>query len=760
VRINTKVVYDMETCKVIERESYDYPDDAPLALCNKAITGAALLAGAAVLSMVVVPAGAAILPYLVGAELGMASQGVTLEAGAIAEALTQNRGMNITTRQAAGARQIIYGQQRVGGLMVYNSTTGSSHDQMNFIIVLAGHEIDSIENLYLDGRQVHWQGSGDGWSVRNGVGFGGVANSNSYTGPNGVQYNFGGTGHSGLYCEARYGDQPAGDYMNSLQANDPNWGPDSSGNVPSLMGCAYIYLKVEYNTNVFPSAPEIRVTVNGKNTIFDPRTGTTGFTSNAALIAADVITDPVFGLGDNTVNQVQLAAAANVCDEQIMVAALGQTESQYACNYHYDTSTGPGDVVATMMDGMGGRLSRIGGEWFIWPAYWQGPSFTFDENSVYGTPSWSGYRSVRDLINRVNGTYIAPTFPWNVEGNLYDANGFFNGEAQDNFSFAYQATSFPQYACDTLHGFASDQYLNEDGGFQHPKQMAFSTVLSVTQAQRLAKIALLRNRQQGSGTLQMSLAAYQMQPTDVFLMNFGAGLDWNQKQLEVTGVSFSINDGEEGQAQSLGCSVNVIETDISVYEWNPATDERTVYDLPATPTRTPYTPAPPTNVTVTSGYVSQPDGTIQPQLEVSWNTPLDVLTTQIQIQYQLVGASTWMSAGSVDVSVNFAYINGVANEQNYNVQIRSARANGAYSVWAGSSVLMSAPGSSVSYTSVSGLAPVASAGTYSSLTGTPILATTSGAPTGTATVGTTHFDPTANTLYVYNGTGWKSLVLS
>jgi hypothetical protein len=42
-----------------------------------------------------------------------------MEAGAIASALTSNRGMDITTRQAASARQIIYGMQRVGGDMVY-----------------------------------------------------------------------------------------------------------------------------------------------------------------------------------------------------------------------------------------------------------------------------------------------------------------------------------------------------------------------------------------------------------------------------------------------------------------------------------------------------------------------------------------------------------------------------------------------------------------------------------------------------------------
>src|ERR1035438_5231124 len=153
----------------------------------KAIEGAALI-GAAVGMEV----GAALYnPWLLAspmyqhAALALALGGVAMEAGAIASALTSNRGMNITTRQLAAYRQVIYGQQRVGGVTIYESTTGSHHDQYNYIIVIAGHEVYNIENLYLDGRQVFWQGSGTGWCVRNGVGFGGIADGSNHTGPDG-----------------------------------------------------------------------------------------------------------------------------------------------------------------------------------------------------------------------------------------------------------------------------------------------------------------------------------------------------------------------------------------------------------------------------------------------------------------------------------------------------------------------------------------------------------------------------------------------
>ena len=614
----------------------------------------------------------------------VAVAGLSSEAGAVAQALSPGVPMAITSRQAASPRQIVYGQQRVSGVVVYQNTTGSSHDQYNYIIVLAGHEIHSIQNLYLDGRQVFWLGSGTGWAVRNGVGFGGIADSNSHTGPNGVQYNFGGTGHSGIFAEARYGDQLPGDVIGSLTANDPNWAADGEGNSPFLGGCAYIYLKIENNTNVFPAPPEIRVTVNGKDSIFDPRTGTTGFTSNWALIAADVITDPIFGMGDNTVNQAQLIAAANVCDEQVAlsVAPGNLTEARYTTNWHYGTDTAPVDTLQTMMTGAAGRISRVGGEWYLWPAYWQGPTATFDESSLKATMQWKPKKSKRDLYNRVNGTYTAPSYPYNIAGNLYDQNGFFDGMAQNNFPFGFTESSAPQYASDVLHGFASDQFLNQDGGKQLPMELDLPTVLSVTQWQRVAKINLLRNRQQGSGSFEMGMEAFGVQPADVINFNF-VNNGWNDKLLEVQNFGFKVTEAQDG-SPSIGVSVAVAETDPSIYAWNPTLEELGVSDQPDATPQTNYIPAPPTDMTLNSSAataVLNADGTVTPRIQVTWDTPMDALAKQIQIQYQPVGSPVWLSAPSVDVSLNLGFISGVVAGQQYNVQIRSARANGAFSVW-------------------------------------------------------------------------------
>jgi hypothetical protein len=546
---------------------------------------------------------------------------------------------------------------------------------------------------------------------------------------------------------------------------------------------------------LFPSPPEIRITVNGKNTIFDPRTGRTTVTNNWALQVADVLTDPEWGLGDgpgnsnvivngdfsqgaagwifepgwalgsggtpagsgnlaiftgpgtsavvnearinclpgylvaakcwslgesgatgmavlrltfydssdgeigvnnnsnatpntyvwtlntmsiaapagaayavadfavygggagprwfmwgmeayvpNTgaVNTAQLVAAANVCDE--LVTTSQGAEARYAQHIHYDTSTGPGDALQMMMPSAAGRLGRIGGEWWIWPAYWQGPSYNFDQGNLIDAPTWTPYRSFKELFNRVNGTYIAPNFPYNTAGNLYDHNGWYYGTRDNVWPFAWEPTNYPQYAADPLHGYAADQFLAEDGGQPLPRELSFRGVISIAQAQRVAKIALMRNRMQGSGSFRMGLEAWQVQPVDVMSFTW-AILGMSSHFLEAAGVDFMIepiqkNGEDDNQTLALSVAIAVVETDPSVYQWSLA-EELSPYDVPASPRQIPATPAAPTSFTVTSSAGTAlvgADGIVIPRARLDWTAPEDNSVTAIQMQYQAGGA--------------------------------------------------------------------------------------------------------------------------
>ena len=648
---------------------------------GKAITGAVELVGAIGMgALAFFDPAVLILPGYANLMFGLGMSGIAAEAGAIASALTSNRGMDITTRQPASPRGIIYGVRRAGGVLIYNRTTGSEHSYLNQVIVLATHECWAIENLYLDGRLVHFQQGSIGNVTRNGYNFGGTADNGSYTGPDGQQYSFGGK----VYCEARYGDQLPGDVIGGLTANSPEWKATADGS-PYVGGCTYVYLKVVADAATFPQRPEVKFTVHGKP-VYDPRTGETTFSTNPALIINDVLIDPKNGLDDATVNQAQLIAAANVCDEQVaFLGGGGGTEARYSCSWTYDTTTGPGDAIAQMMKSMGGRYSRIGGEHYIWPAYYQGPDASFDESVLAGAVSGNG-ASYRDLCNVITGTYCAPKFPFNVAGNYFDTNGFNNGSIQNNFGYGFEQTNFPEYAEDATHGYPSDQFRNEDGGSRRPMELGLPCVLSVTQAQRLAAIELRRNRKQlGKWTFQMSLAAFQLQPTDTFYMTFAQN-GWVNKVFEVTGTQFVLDNGDGDQAPEIKFFVSVQETSEDIYSWNAAAgDEQTIYSRPASTTSlSSYTVAPPTNLVLTSGAgtaLLQPDGSVVPRLQVSWDTPQDGLVSQLQLQFQAAGDLTWVDVPRVDVALNTAFLGPIVAGKTYNARIRSVRNNGGVSQW-------------------------------------------------------------------------------
>jgi hypothetical protein len=619
----------------------------------------------------------------------LVAMGVGSLISAAAQALTGTGGTNITTQQAAGFKPICYGERQVPGTMIYQSTTGSHHDQDNSIIVVCGHPIHAFVSLYLDGRLVQWVGGSADNKTFGGISFGGNAGGGTLIGPTGAHYNF----DTLCFADAYDGTQTMGTYSTAMQANDPTWAPSANG-TPSVMGCAYAYLKIEYDSSMFPSRPQIRWVIQGRNDIYDPRTGTRGYTTNWALIIADVLMNTDYGMGtpQSSINTAQWIAAANVCDE-VVACAVG-VEARYTCNWTGDTSSPFGDILSQMMTAAGGRLTYANAQWYIWPAYWQPASFTWDESSLVSlngesVGNWNPYRKGRDLFNRVSGTYVAPWYPYNVSGNLYDHNGWYDGTTADTFPLAWQPTTYPTYAQDSLHGYSSDQWLIADGNRIMYKDLSLPAVLSVSQAQRLAKIELLMNRWQGVGTLQMCQAAYQMMPADVMEITL-PDLGWNNKVLEVTGVRYippQAGQDSEGipTLSAPYVQVDVRDTDASIYAWSEE-EELTIQSTPVLPYSIEYTPAPPTDVVLSSSAATAVrgiDGIVTPRVMVTWDSPLDNMSKTIGIQYQLAGASSWIDAPSVPTDTYETLVSGVTAGQTYNFQVRSLRANGAASAWVG-----------------------------------------------------------------------------
>ena len=63
---------------------------------------------------------------------------------------TANRGYQVSTRGARQDHQIIYGETRVGGAIVFDAVSGENNKILHRIIAFAGHEIEQFSTFYFD----------------------------------------------------------------------------------------------------------------------------------------------------------------------------------------------------------------------------------------------------------------------------------------------------------------------------------------------------------------------------------------------------------------------------------------------------------------------------------------------------------------------------------------------------------------------------------------------------------------------------------
>jgi hypothetical protein len=256
--------------------------------------------------------------------------------------------------------------------------------------------------------------------------------------------------------------------------------------------------------------------------------------------------------------------------------------------------------------------------------------------AITGPFLWKSKVAIRDLYNGVKGTFISPINGW-------------------------QSSDFPPYAQDALHGysgpseFEGDANLAADGGDRRWLEIQLPFTISASAAQRLAKIELLRRRQQGMGTFAFNLSMYQLTALDNVAFTFPL-LSWAGKLLEINAHRLTVN--KQGEAPLLGCELDFQETDPSVYAWSSA-EERPLQGggttvLPTTDV------LPPTSVTAISGPAVAATGAdgISPRIVVSWVPPLDAFVLSgghIEIRYQQV---LTVSGGTVSVTNGSASVSG------------------------------------------------------------------------------------------------------
>lgn len=431
------------------------------------------------------------------------------------------QGRIVTRRDPIAAHRVIYGRVRTGGTVVYMETTETSNEYLHIVIVVACHELNAIEKIYFDDHEVTLDGSGN-------------ATDSRYSGFVRIKTTLGAD------------DQAA--FSDLVAESNGYW-----TSAHRLRGRAALYVRLKFSTDKFPNGvPNISAVVQGKK-LYDPRTTTTAFSSNAALVVYDYLTNSRYGLGlsASEIDATAINAAANICDEDVTLAA-GGTENRYEAHGTFETSDTPESILNKILTAMHGKLIYTNGAWVLLSGAYNTPTITLDEDDLRGGMRIKTKISRAQQFNSIKGIFSSPDDLW-------------------------QPADFPPISSATYIALDNNQTVWKD------INLPFTT--SASMAQRLAKIDLLKSRQEITLNYPAKLTAMDVRVGDVIYIN-NTRLGWSSKPFEVVGNTIVLEPQDDGTL--IGFDLELRETASSVYDWS-TSEEGTVDAAPNTNLPSPFT---------------------------------------------------------------------------------------------------------------------------------------------------------------------------
>jgi hypothetical protein len=489
-----------------------------------------------------------------------------------------DRGSPQMVRSSIEPHQVIYGTAKVSGPLVFAEVTGSGQKYLHLVVSLAGHEVTGIDSIFFNDVEIS-PGDLDGaGNVTNGR-FAGHARIKKHLG----------------------GDSQAAD--SDLVAEAANWTNAHQGR-----GAAYLYLRLEWNRDVYPTGiPNVTAVVRGRE-VWDPRSDpgnptVKSYSSNAALCALDYA---MAGFGFEAplseVHETSWVAAANICDEAVALKA-GGTQARYDCNGAFQVDDKPLAIMDDLLTAMGGTLVYQQGGFRGYAAAATAASGTLDESDLRGDLRVVPRPSRSQSFNAIRGSFV---------------------DADDGFL----VTDFPPVANAT--------YQAEDAGIQVFKEIELPFTTNKARAQRIGALHLHRARQGITVRFPAKLNKFALAPWDVVTVSI-ARLGWSNKEFRVLEWALS----EDG-----GVDLTLQEEAAAVYAWDPEADETPSDPAPDTNLPDPFTVEPPGAPTIVEElFITTQSSGVKARALVSWAATPDLFTAEYQLEFKPSADSDWTVVG-------------------------------------------------------------------------------------------------------------------
>ena len=341
----------------------------------------------------------------------------------------------VMTASVQAARSRVYGRVRNTDGILFKATHGPNSEFYTLVVALAGHQVDAIEQVYFDDAPVTLDGSGfvtgAPWAVtRRDVsstfltvsgGSGSVVLA--FTPVSGAapvatitteipgspeaiaSYTISGTlvgntfSVSGAPVDGTWNVVFEGERIESrarVRAYTGAPGQNLYADLQALVGgvvqtsdrfegVACLLVTLQYDQDVFPAGvPSISAVMRGAR-VFDPRTSTTAWSQNPALIARDW---SLYANGGACIsaelNDASFTAAANACDVSstfVVDSPVGPVLLPlYQCGIVIPLDSNPDEALSEICESMAGQWGWAGGRLSVRAGVYRAPVATLTED--------------------------------------------------------------------------------------------------------------------------------------------------------------------------------------------------------------------------------------------------------------------------------------------------------------------------------------------------------------------------------------------
>jgi len=186
----------------------------------------------------------------------------------------EQRGVLINKQSNNAQIPVVYGRRKVGITRVFIESSGTDNKYLYIAGVVCEGEIEEIEQIFIDDKRVIFDGDLTDGTVRE------VSDGDG---------NFYKSNTSRIRIQAFYGTDTQS--ASSVLTDAPSWTSDHK-----LSGVCYLAFRFTFDKDAFSGIPQVKVVLRGKK-VYDPRTSSTKWTPNSALVLLDYLRNTRYGKG-------------------------------------------------------------------------------------------------------------------------------------------------------------------------------------------------------------------------------------------------------------------------------------------------------------------------------------------------------------------------------------------------------------------------------------------------------------------------------